>query len=102
MDVQRAGMAGADLRALPGAGGGRGATIVRDLADRQRLAAMLNGGVRLGDVHGHGGARPGGGGQGRVTCRPPQEGFRVVRQLVLVTHATAVNSRSVATMYSGW
>jgi hypothetical protein len=47
-------------------GGGRGATIGRDLADRQRLAAMLDGGVGLGDVHGQGGARIGGGGQGRA------------------------------------
>jgi hypothetical protein len=34
-------MAGADLPALPGAGSGDGATVGRDLADGQCLAAML-------------------------------------------------------------
>jgi hypothetical protein len=65
-DVERAGMAGADLPALPGARRGRGATIGRDLADRQRLAAVLNGGVGLGGVHGGWGALIGRGGQGRT------------------------------------
>jgi hypothetical protein len=53
MDVERAGMAGADLPALPGPGGGGGTTIGRDLADGQRLASVLDGGG-VGDIHGHG------------------------------------------------
>jgi hypothetical protein len=64
MDVERAGMAGADLPALPGTCRGGGATIGRDLADRQRLTAVLDGGVGLRDAHGHGSARIGGDGQG--------------------------------------
>jgi hypothetical protein len=73
MDVERAGMAVADLPALPGAGGGRGATIGRDLADGQCLAAMLDCGVGLGDGHGHGSARISGGGQGaRMTPGRPE------------------------------
>ena len=52
--AQSTGMAVADPSALPGAGVGRGAAIGRDFADRQRFATMLNGGVGLGGVHGHG------------------------------------------------
>jgi hypothetical protein len=54
MDVERAGMAGTDLPALPGTSRGRGAAVGRDFADRQRLAAVLDGGVGLGDVHAYG------------------------------------------------
>jgi len=57
-------MAGTDFPALPGAGRGRGATVGRDFADRQRLTAVLDGGVGLGDVHGPWGGRVGGDGQG--------------------------------------
>jgi hypothetical protein len=64
MDVQRAGMAGTHFAALPGAGRGRGAAVGWDFADRQRLAAVLDGGVGLGDVHGPWGGRVGGDGQG--------------------------------------
>jgi hypothetical protein len=50
-NVQRTGMACTDLPALPGASRGRGATVGRDFADRQSLAAVLNSGVSLGDIH---------------------------------------------------
>jgi hypothetical protein len=59
-------MAGADLTALSGARRGGGATIGRNLADRQRFTAVLDGGVGLRDAHGHGGARIGAGSQGQV------------------------------------
>ena len=59
-------MAGTDLPALPGASRGRGATVGRDFADRQRLAAVLDGSVGLGDVHGRWGGRVGGDGQGAM------------------------------------
>jgi hypothetical protein len=45
-------MARTDLPAFPSAGRGRGAAVGRDFADGQRLTAVLNGGVGLGDVHG--------------------------------------------------
>ena len=61
-------MAGTNLPALPGAGRGRGATVGRDFTDRQRLAAVLDGGVGLGDVHAHCGARVGGSGQGGLSA----------------------------------
>jgi hypothetical protein len=57
-------VAGTDLPALPGAGRRHGAAVGRDFADRQRLAAVLDGGVGLGDVHGPRGGRVGGDGQG--------------------------------------
>jgi hypothetical protein len=50
--------------ALPSAGRRRGAAVGRDFTDRQRLTAMLNGGVGLGDVHGPWGGRVGGDRQG--------------------------------------
>jgi hypothetical protein len=63
-DATRAQMACTDLPALAGAGRGRGAAVGRDFTDRQRLAAMLDGGVGLGNVHGPWGGRSGGDGQG--------------------------------------
>ena len=45
-DMERAGMAGTHLPAVPGASRGRGATIGRNLADSQCLAAMLSVGLR--------------------------------------------------------
>jgi hypothetical protein len=44
MDLERTSIAGADIPVLPGACRGGGATIGRDLADRQRLTAVLDGG----------------------------------------------------------
>jgi hypothetical protein len=64
MDVRRAGVAGTDLPALPSASRGCGASVGRDFADRQRLTAVLDGGVGLGDVHGAWGGRVGEDGQG--------------------------------------
>jgi hypothetical protein len=64
VDVKRAGMACTDLPALPRAGCGRGAAVGRDFTDRQRLTAVLDGGVGLGDVHGPWVGRVGGDGQG--------------------------------------
>jgi hypothetical protein len=43
-DAQAAGMAGTDRAASPVGGGAGGAAIGRDVADRQRLAAVFNGG----------------------------------------------------------
>jgi hypothetical protein len=62
-DVRPAGVARTHFAALPGASGGRGAAVVRDFTDRQRLAAVLDGGVGLGDVHGPWGGRVGGDGR---------------------------------------
>jgi hypothetical protein len=42
-DAQGAGMAGKDRPASPIGGGAGGAAIGRDVADRQRLAAVLDG-----------------------------------------------------------
>jgi hypothetical protein len=78
--AQGTGMAGTHLSAVPGGGGAGRASIGRDFADRQRFATTLNGGVGLGGVHGHGGARIGDGGKGtmmglnRTTApdRPPR------------------------------
>jgi hypothetical protein len=42
-DTQGTGMAGTDRAALPVGGGAGGAAIGRNVADRQRLAAVLNG-----------------------------------------------------------
>jgi hypothetical protein len=63
-DVRRAGVARTHFAALPGAGRGRGAAVGRDFTDRQRLTAVLDGGVGLGDVHGPWGGRVGEDGQG--------------------------------------
>jgi hypothetical protein len=43
-DAQGAGMAGTNRPALPVGGGAGGAAIWRDVADRQRLAAVLDNG----------------------------------------------------------
>jgi hypothetical protein len=66
MDMVRAGMTGTVLPALPGTSRGRGATVGRDVADRQRFAAVLDDGVLLGGVHALWGGRVGGEGQGRA------------------------------------
>jgi len=50
MDPQGAGMAGSHRPALTVGGGAGGAAIGRDVADRERLAAMLGGGFY--DGHG--------------------------------------------------
>ena len=65
MDQGYAGMARANFSALSGASRGRGATVGRDFADRQRLTAVLDGGDGFGDVHDPWGGRVGGDGQGR-------------------------------------
>ena len=44
-DAQDTGMAGADRPASPVGGGAGGATIGRDVADRQRLATELSDGL---------------------------------------------------------
>ena len=62
-------MACTDFPALPGAGCRRGAAVGRDFADRQRLTAVLDDGVGLGDVHGPWGGRVDGDGQGVLKGR---------------------------------
>lgn len=57
MDMERPGMSGTNLTALPRAGRGRGAAVGRNFANRQRFAAVLDGGGGL-NV-GHGGGAPG-------------------------------------------
>jgi hypothetical protein len=57
MDVERAGVAGTNLPALPSASRGRGAAGGRKFADRQCFTSVLNGGG--GFNVGHGGGAPG-------------------------------------------
>jgi len=52
-DAQGAGMAGTDRPASPVGGGAGGAMIGRDVADRQRLAAVFGGGYGFVGCHGH-------------------------------------------------
>jgi hypothetical protein len=59
-DMERAGMAGTHFPALPVGGSGRCAAIRWNFADRQRLAAVLDGGGGLEDGHG----------AGLLACRP--------------------------------
>jgi hypothetical protein len=51
-NVKRAGVAGTHFPALPIGGSGRGAAVGRNFADRQRFAAVLDGGGGSEDRHG--------------------------------------------------
>jgi hypothetical protein len=53
-NAQGAGMAGTNRPASPVGGGAGGAAIGRDVADRQRLAAVFNGGDGFGGCYGGG------------------------------------------------
>jgi hypothetical protein len=64
-NVQRTGMAGTDRPALAVGGGAGGAAIGRDVADRQRFAAVFNGGDGFEGCHGRGLGRMSAGRQGR-------------------------------------
>jgi hypothetical protein len=72
MDVERAGVAGADLPALPSASRGCGAAVGRDIADGQRFTAVLDGGD--GFKVGHWWWRSGRVGGGLALCRPGVKG----------------------------
>jgi hypothetical protein len=71
-------MACTDLPALPSASRGCRATVGRDFTDRQRLTAVLGGGVGLGNVHRPWGGRVGGDRQGAGIGQGTVGAWRVV------------------------
>jgi hypothetical protein len=68
-DAPGTGMAGTDRPTTPVGGGAGGAAIGRDVADRQRLAAVLDRDGGFEDGHGHRVARMPAGRQGRGAGR---------------------------------